>query len=284
LPLVIAMHGAGGSKEGVNGMTCADGDTQSENCLNRVADREGFLVVYPDGTAGGTLIGRTWNAGGGKGGTRCEAACKAGVDDTKYFLDLVADLGKTVSFDRKRLFLTGFSNGASMNHRLACELAGQVAAIAPVGGANQFASSAPCSPSRPVPVLQIHGRQDPCWPYAGGLGMCVESQEESGTYVSVDESITGMGATPGWVQRNGCATDAAAEALPDLVADDTSAIRRAFRGCRDGADVTLVTIEGGGHTWPGGDQYLPQRRIGKVSRDLSASAMVWAFLKAHPLP
>jgi polyhydroxybutyrate depolymerase len=273
LPVVLALHGGGGKKEGMGRITCAGGDTSDPSCLDAVADREGFAVVYPDGTAG--LLGRTWNAGGGTDGWRCVsgAACKDGVDDLAYFDALLDDLEAAVAVDTARIYATGLSNGAAMTHRLACERADRFAAIAPVSGANQFAAAGSCTPSRPVPVLHVHGTDDPCWSYAGGAGACL--QKDGGVYVSVDASMAG------WADRDGCDGGTTEEALPDLADDGTNVTRVSWGGCA--ADVQLLRVDGGGHAWPGGYQYAKVDTVGVVSEDVVASDLIWAFFAAHPM-
>ena len=277
LPVVIAMHGAAGSKEGFNSLTCAGGDATSASCFSQVADKEGYIVVYPDGTRVNaiTAASRTWNSGGAGSprNLRCENACKDGVDDVAYFRALLTEVATITAIDPKRIYLTGFSNGAAMNHRLACEVADRIAAIAPVGGANLFAAAAPCTPSRPTPILDIHGDADPCWPYNGGLGTCAADQANSGSYVSVDESISGTATQPGWVQRLNCGLSPVTTQLGPHPRDTYSA-------CQGGVTVSRVRVLSGGHTWPGGSQYLSSDRIGGVASEFSASQVIFDFFKA----
>ena len=273
-PLVLAFHGGGGRKEGMNSLTCAEGHEASPHCLSAVADQEGFIVAYPDGTSNG-LGFRSWNHGGDHPDLQCPHACAEGVDDMTYFDALLEDLMAIAAVDPARVYATGFSNGAGLAHRLACERAERLAAIAPVGGANQFAAGAPCEPGRPVPVLQIHGREDPCWPYAGGEGTCLSVQE--GAYAGVEASLFGAAGDLGWARRNGCATGVERSELEDPVEDGTRATLTRALDCA--AETALITVEGGGHTWPGGDLYLSERRIGRRSRDFSASAKIWSFFQ-----
>jgi polyhydroxybutyrate depolymerase len=86
------------------------------------------------------------------------------------------------------------------------------------------------------------------------------------------------------VARLSCTSTPTVEDLPDKASDGTSARRETYSGCMGGARVVLVSIEGAGHTWPGGDQYLSAERIGGLTRDFSASDMAWAFFSTHPLP
>lgn len=279
-PLVLAFHGGGGQKEGMNPLTCRDGDLESAACLSQVAEREGFAVAYPDGTDGG-LGFRTWNQGGKRSGLACPYACEQEVDDVAYVRALLDEIARVASVDPKRVYATGFSNGAGMSHRLACELSDRIAAIAPVGGANQFALVEACEPVRPVPVLQIHGTADPCWPYEGGSGDCVASVR--GSYAGVEASTVGTEAEPGWAVRNGCSlADPELLSLPDLDGDGRAPTERRFQQCE--AEVVLLSVDGAGHTWPGGDPYLAERRIGRLSLDFDASERVWTFLRDKRLP
>lgn len=283
LPVIVAMHGAAGSKEGMNSLTCPGGDSSHQSCLSQVSDQAGFIVVYPDGTRINNLTAasRTWNSGGGgPRELRCEHACKDGIDDVGYFGALLSELSAIVPYDEKRLYLTGFSNGAAMSHRLACEVAERITAIAPVGGANLFASASACNPLRATPILHIHGDADPCWPYFGGLGQCAADQMNSGAYVSVDETIVGatlQGGTVqvGWVSRLGCNPAGATTLL-------SSHSRDTYTACRDGATVSRVRVLGGGHTWPGGNQYLASDRIGVVANEFSASQLIVDFFRSIP--
>ena len=279
LPLVIALHGSAGTKEGMNEITCPDKDLTHPACLSQAADRAGFLVVYPDGTRSNKLLpGRSFNqGGGGPRGLRCEFACQDGVDDVAYIGKLLDTLVQVVAYDPKRVFVTGFSNGGGLAHRLACELSPRIAAIAPVGGANQFAGAAPCNPTRAIPILHIHGDEDRCWPFLGGEGTCVEAQAGTGAYVSVAESTVGEAGRPGWVSRLACAATPTMMPLPDLQSDGTSASQLTYSGCRDGVTVSQITVRGAGHTWPGGAQYLSEATIGKTSRDFAASDLILHF-------
>lgn len=273
VPVVVVFHGGGGDKEGALRLTCPEGEEGDDGCLVALADREGFAVVAPEGT--GSLFGmHTWNAGGGVDGWRCVSgkACEDGVDDLAYVDALLDEVEAAVAVDADRVYATGISNGGAMSHRVACERADRFAAVAPVAGANQLAAATGCEPSRPVPVLQIHGTEDPCWAWDGGDAACLQKDDD--VYVSVDESMAG------WATRNGCGGAAGTEALPDAEDDGTTAIRHTWPGCA--ADVELLEVVGGGHTWPRGWSYLSERRIGPTSQDFSVNEEIWAFFAAHP--
>ena len=280
LPIIFALHGGGGRKEGLGPMTCEDGDEDNPSCLAKVADERGFILILPDGTESRLNL-RTWGATEKTAGVACVHACEQDVDDITYFKTLIDHVAKLVPVDPKRVYFTGFSDGAAMSHRIACELADRVSAVAPVGGANMIAATGTCEPSRPIPILQIHGKSDPCWPFEGGAGTC--PGQPDGSYVSAVDSMIGTMDEPGWANRNGCMVDMpGVVSLPDSVSDGTTAEKQTFSGCQ--ADVEFVTVTGAGHTWPGGDQYLDADTIGRVSKDFSASEMVVDFFMAHPIP
>jgi polyhydroxybutyrate depolymerase len=280
LPVIFALHGGGGRKEGFGPMTCADGDEADPSCLAKVANEKGFVLILPDGTESKLNL-RTWGATEKSTDFQCVYACEQNIDDISYFKTLMDHVAKLVPVDPQRVFFTGFSNGGEMSHRVACDLSDRVAAIAAVGGANMIALTGTCAPSRPIPVLQIHGKADPCWKFDGGVGTCPGQPE--GAYGSVVESTIGTVEKPGWAIRNGCMVDMPdVVALPDDVSDGTTAEKQTFAGCQ--ADVQFVTITNGGHTWPGGDQYLDADTVGLVSKDFIASEMIVDFFAAHSLP
>ena len=284
IAVVIVYHGGGGNKDNMRSLTCPGGDLASAQCLDRAALAAGMAVVFPDGTnaRGSKLINRgglrTWNAGGGQDGTICVSgsACTSGVDDIAYTRALLAHLGRQIDVDSRRVFATGFSNGAAMTQRLACEAAETFAAVAAVSGENQFALAG-CAPVARVAVLDIHGTLDKCWPYAGGEGGCIES----GLYVSVAETLAG------WAARNGCNATPSAATLPPRpgIDDGTSVVRFTYANCSAGGDLEHLEVVGGGHYWPDGERYASGRRLGGVmSRQLATGEAIVAFFAAHGRP
>jgi polyhydroxybutyrate depolymerase len=142
LPLVLALHGAGGSGAWM----------EASSGLSRLADRMGFIVAYPSAT--GTPA--RWNIAGASG---------QAPDDVAFVHDLLAALESRTCVDSTRVFATGVSNGGGMVARLGCELSDRLRAIAPVAGG--YSTLPACRPVRPVSVLEIHGTSDHVVPYAG---------------------------------------------------------------------------------------------------------------------
>jgi polyhydroxybutyrate depolymerase len=230
--------------------------------LSRKADAAGFVAVYPDGTGPGASF--TWN-----GGNCCGYALENRVDDVAFIGALLDDLATVLRVDARRVYATGMSNGAVMVYRLAAELSDRIAAVAPVAGTM---GTETCAPRRPVSVLYFHGTEDEFVPFRGGRG----AKSLSGTdFYSVDHSIRA------WVRADGCQEAPATEELPDRAHDGTRVVRRTYGGGRGGAEVVLVMIEGGGHTWPG--RSVPAKVLGRATRNVCANDLMWEFFERHPM-
>jgi polyhydroxybutyrate depolymerase len=216
--------------------------------MSSKADASGFIAVHPEGL--GTP--QSWNAG-----ACCGYATANGVDDMGFVTAMLDQLEGLLCVDTHRVFATGMSNGGFFSHRLACELSTRIAAVAPVAG---VLGEPTCNPTRPVPVMEFHGTLDPLVPYGGDpvLG-----------FPPVPQTFTG------WSTRDGCT------GTPTDTFDDVDSHCSTYSSCSAGAVVTLCTVDGGGHTWPGG---LPVPALGYTTPFLSATDAMWTFFQAHPLP
>jgi len=251
-PVVLVFHGA-----------ATNGRMMVHFCgMNKKADEAGFVAVYPNGTgAAGLLL--IWNAGGFHGPKADQRP-----SDVAFVSALLDDLATGVNVDRKRVFATGMSNGGMMCYRLAAELSDRIAAIAPVGGTMAIQDY---QPGRPVPVIHFHGTADGIVPFAGPS----DGAPKLLTFKSVAETIRRCAAA------NGCPETPVVEDFPDKADDGTRVRKKTYGPGRDGAEVVLVEIEGGGHTWPG--QEPPVRFIGKSTKDISANDLIWEFFQKHPM-
>jgi polyhydroxybutyrate depolymerase len=264
LPVLLAFHGGGGSAQGF----------QKYAGLDAVADREGFVVVYPDGSG---RLGRrllTWNAG-----LCCGPAREQRVDDVGFALRLLADLARDLALDRTRVYATGHSNGAMMAYRLAAEAAERIAAIAPVAGAMQLEGFAP---SRPVPVLHLHSVDDPRALYAGGLGPPFPFSRVRVEHVAVEAALER------WRALAGCAAEprvvTTRRAPPERPDAGHTATLLSFAPCASGAEVRLWKLTGAGHGWPGAAPVLGRRLMGPPTRVIDAAEEVWRFVRAYTRP
>jgi polyhydroxybutyrate depolymerase len=258
--VVVAFHGGGGNAPGF----------QRYAELDRVADRERFLVVYPNGTGVWRDRLLTWNAGD----ACCGFARTNEINDVGFATTLIGDLERRIGIDRQRIYATGHSNGAILAHRLAAERSGIFAAVVAVAGALDLEAFAP---TRAVPVMQIHSVHDRRALYAGGLG-----PPFPGTNVRIQHQPVEAGLNR-WITANGCSTRAdTADMKSDLGQTATLLV---WRGCRDGAQVAHWKLTGSGHGWPGEAPPPGGEAIaGPQTRLIRAADEVWAFASRFRLP
>jgi len=244
--------------------------------MNKLAEAENFVVVYPRGLEGAQVWtplpapGPTYslNAGG-----CCPAACSKGADDvgfTKFLLKEFLPTELDLTFDSSRIYATGMSNGGFMTNRVGCELSDVIAAIAPVSGPLMNTASIawksdpfPCDLKRPVPVLHFHGLADIIVPFHGDRLL---------SFPSVEDSVQG------WRERNGIAEDE--KWVTSYVNGDVTC--EGVGG--EGTNVTLCKIKGGGHSWPGAnDSLCPSSGIFSCTKDIIATEAIWDFFKDKTL-
>jgi polyhydroxybutyrate depolymerase len=184
-----------------------------------IADKNGFIVGYPNG------LGGSWNAGG-----CCRYAVEKNIDEIAFVRQILSDLGTIASLDPKRVYAAGFSNGGMLSYRLACEMSDTFAAIASVSG-DLFYN--PCQPQQSVSVIQVHGLADTIVPYNGGKGTYLPNV----IFPPVEQGITT------WVQLDGCTGSPQVE-KQDIITHTV------YSSCNAGAAVELYAIEVGRHEWP----------------------------------
>ncbi len=227
--------------------------------FNEVADQNGFIVVYPNGTSRlSNDILLTWN-----GGTCCGFAQEKNVDDVGFVRAILTDLQSLATIDAKRIYATGMSNGGILSQRLACEAADVFAAVAPVSGTLNFS---PCKPSQPISVIEFHGTGDQHIPYDGGAG---PQSLVNVDFASVQDSV-GF-----WTSFNGCNSQPQTDSFNDIQ-------HEVWTGCAGSTSVELYRIIGGGHAWPGGQGGWAGSD--QPTQTISASQLIWEFFAAHPKP
>lgn len=242
--LVINLHGAG-----MNGPQQA-----ALTGYDAVADAHGFVVAYPDG------IDASWADGRG-----ASVPDRQGVDDVGFLAALIDRLSRDYAIPPGRVFVTGMSAGAFMANRLACERADLVSAVAPVAGT--LGAGLSCTPSRPVSIMAVHGTADPVVPFGGGdmVGRGGPSQ-----------IVSAPALAERWREMNRC---------PGPLVDDPASggdiEQMTAAGCADATEVVLVTINGGGHTWPAGRFALPAAVVGPTSYAVDASGASGQFFAAQ---
>jgi polyhydroxybutyrate depolymerase len=226
----------------------SNGEQQNQlSGMDAKADAAGFIAVHPEGLG----LEQSWNAG-----DCCGFAHEADVDDIGFVSTMLDALEERLCIDPHRVFVTGMSNGAFFAERVGCELPFRVAAIAPVAGVRVAPD---CAPLRAVPVMAFHGTLDPLVPYEGDA--------QIGLLSAPDDFVQ-------WAARDTCR-----DSLEETY-DDHDSHCESFEECRRGAEVTLCTIRGGGHTWPGGE---PLPSLGYTTPYLSATDTMWTFFSGHAL-
>jgi polyhydroxybutyrate depolymerase len=251
--LILVFHGRGGDGAGMERLTG----------FSALADRNEFVVAYPDG------FGRSWNDGRASAGS---SAQRGDIDDVAFIATLIDTLMAQLRLDPRRIFATGLSNGAAFSHYLAANLAPRIAAVASVAGGLAWPFAHRFAPTAPVSVLVMHGTADPLVPYNGGAVAGGHLGREMGAEATARA----------WEEADGIRADAATGDLPDTDPADGCRTRwRRWSGGRKRTEVWLYTLEGGGHTWPGGPQYLPRRLVGRVCRDFDATFAIWDFFSRH---
>ena len=241
-PVVLIFHGFGLSGEEMVRITG----------FNEQANATGFVAVYPNGSGSRPA----WN-----GGDCCGEAAANQIDDVGFVRTLIDDLSTLINIDHKRVYATGFSNGAIMSYRLACDLSDQIAAIAPVAATQAVQD---CQPERSVSIQHFHGTNDQLNPYNGGYG-----PGGGVDFASVEDTILF------WIEQNGCPSQSQVSESGSIVIDR-------YTSCDQGAEVELYTIVGGEHAWPGGESVEPE--IGEPTSEISATLLMWDFFFAHPMP
>jgi len=253
VPLVIVLHGGGGTSRAMQKLT--------NYGFEPPADRDNFIVVYPNG------IGRMWNDGR-------KMPRRSNADDVGFITALIDQLAKKYKIDKKRVYCTGASNGAKMSYRLACERTDKFAAIAAVISPMTVGQASGPKPSGPISVLIMNGTGDPLAPYNGGDMSLMGKKGKLGTVISTVDTVKY------WVKNNRCSSRPRKTTLQDKYpGDGTRVYREVYGRGKNGTEVVLYRIEGGGHTWPRGPQYLREKHIGKVCKDIDGCEVIWEFFK-----
>ncbi len=203
VPLVLVFHGYGGQGK----------DLAKSSGLNQIADRENFIVVYPDG------LNKRWSVGG--------------TEDVAFTNSLIQQFQQRYKIDSRRIYATGISNGGFLVQRLACESSNQITAFASVVATLPHGLQSQCRSNRPVSMLMINGTDDRKVPWKGG-------SLAYGQILSVPSSIDF------WRQRSQCPSSAKVRSLNSRVQIDQ------YTNCKNDSEIELVTLKGAGHVYPRG--------------------------------
>lgn len=243
-PLVITLH---------TSMSWAS-SAMAISQWNSVADENGFIVVYPEGTGFGP---KSWEMAGSETPSR--------MPDVIFISALIDKLETSYNIDKTRIYANGMSNGGGMSFVLSCTLSDRIAAVGLVSAGLDPGWSW-CPDHRPAGVIAFHGTADPVCPYQGGY-----SKLAGGTFPSIPDFMEK------WSRRNQCGPNP----VESTVAADV--MRLQYTNCAGGADVALYVIKGEGHQWPGGKRVAAEWMIGPYSRSIDATRQMWTFFREHQL-
>ena len=246
MPVVIVLHGGAGNALEAEGMTG----------MSSKADKEEFIAVYPQGSSKLKSKALTWNSG-----NCCGYALEKKIDDIGFMRALIEKHKKDSRVDGKRIYVTGISDGGMLTYMIGCELADEVAAIAPVAGALNYEN---CSPGKPLPIVIFHSTDDEHVLYGGGKPIqAIDPTPRTDASVAYAFSF--------WSSNNGCIGEPSIERMGNV------SIKR-YDDCT-GAPVVLYSLDGGGHAWPGGKNpgFLKSENTGEIS----ATDIMWEFFKSQ---
>ncbi len=242
-PVLFVYHGAEQTPEQIRALAAVE----------QFADPQGYITVYPEGVQLGWAVGSTTGPD------------LAGVDDVRFTRAMLVVLSASLNIDPARIFATGFSNGAMFTHKLACDGADVISAIASVGATMLENVADTCAPVRSISTLFLHGTEDVSFPWDGRVGGPLF------VLMGAEETL----AT--WAAISACDPVPSVEPLPDIAADATTVERQEFSGCSGGAKLSFYVINGGGHTWPGSANPLPASAFGRTTQDIVASQEIIQF-------
>jgi len=263
LPLVFLLHGHGGS---ASQMTGQSGNVAPHKIWLEIADREKLIIAIPHGAL---------SPDGNMGWNDCRADAQSNpkTDDVKFLRELIPAIAKSHAVDRHRIFASGISNGGNMALRLALELSDQIAAAAVVASAMPGVNECG-TPAHPVSILFMNGTADPVLPYDGGE--VAKAWGKRGSVISIDASVRY------WIRHNQTKTEPEAVKFPQRGPGRGSVTRYLYSGGREGTEVVLYKVEGGGHTEPSiREQYTGpfENVIGAQNSDIEMADEVWGFFK-----
>lgn len=261
-PVVIVLHGMGGTPEAL----------ALETGMVPKSDAEGFIAVFPAATrpdmSKPPKFGSNnpaWNDGSGR-----FHAGEQKVDDVAFIAALLDHLESGHAVDTRRVYVTGFSNGASMTFRVGLELSERLAAIAPVSGALWITEP---KVEQPVSLLYLTGTSDPINPMDGGAPKMASGsgfkEAPDKAKPPVRDSVTA------WARMLGCQMEPQTSSAPGVTTER-------YVGGRGGSEVLFMMIADQGHVWPGAKSPLPEFIVGKATQNLNATDAVWDFFKGHP--
>ena len=256
-PLIIALHDDGSSARNLVRI--------SQGRLNKLAEENGFMVVYPEG------LRKNWTFS-------TSATSSPGVADSEgdvgFIKKLIESLRQEAAIDDRRIYVVGMGSGGALAYQLACEVPEMFRAIGVVASSMPAQNMQFCEGASGTSLVVINGTENPVISYGGG-----EAELMNGAMLNVLSTEETMAL---WLKKNGCLYHAKENLLPDVDSrDNTSISKHLYVGCESDVQVVLYKVGGGGHTWPGGRQYAKEDRVGRTSRDMDAGKEILTFFNQY---
>ena len=242
-PILFVFHGFGSSNDFI----------MSYSGFNLIAEQENFIVVYPKGSDFWGIP--HWNVGGW--------TINSTTDDVSFVNFLINLISDEYNTDQNRLYATGMSNGGFFSFLLACQMSDKFAAIASVTGSMTPETFYNCNPQKEVPILQIHGTEDPLVTYGGGI--------DTGNFLNQDWSLGIQEVLEYWVDNNYCSASPTTFLLDDSNPNDNFSIeRKIYQDGYKGSVVDHYKVHGGEHNWFN-------------NQDINSSELIWEFFSRHDI-
>jgi len=257
VPLLFCIHGGGGTAKGMISLTYGR--------FNELADNDGFIVIYPN------AVDKNWNDGRGD---KNAVSTYENINDVGFITAIIDTLRIKYKIDNAKIFACGISNGGFMSCRLACDKSDVFAGVGIISATIGVDYFPKCKPIQPIKVIIMNGTEDPLVPYKGGDVMVFNKSR--GKCISTDSLIFF------WKKNNGCSGNPVKTILPNLdISDGSSVEKYSYPDCKNGSTLVLFKIIGGGHSWPGGKQYLGKKIIGNTCRDINTCDEIWKFFNGN---
>lgn len=260
-PVVLVFHGIGMTGQMMVPVTG----------FNGLSDRNNFVVVYGDG------VGHRWQDGR-----------RGNADDIAYVSAILTKLPTMVNVDSRRVYAAGLSNGGFFTQLLSCALSDKIAAAGVVASTMMDNAGSQCTSARPVPIAFFLGTEDPLIPWGDGRVKDIGKLGEAlglGSLGSIDSGLARYGGLLNvkemldfWIGHNHCSAQPRTTYEADIDPSDGTKVRKETYGSGSN-EVILYAIEGGGHTWPGCLAF--PKMTGRITRDIVASDLLWAFFSSH---
>ena len=244
-PLVVAIHGYTSSAKTLMGYSG----------INQIADKEGFLVAYPQGTKD-SRDNNFFNVG-------YEFHSDSKVNDVNFIREIVLNLTKDYKLNSKRVFATGMSNGGDMSYLLACTSSDLFTAVAPVAGVMMKNTLENCNPEKKIPIFEIHGTKDSISKFEGDMN----NEDKWGAYYDLPSTIEF------WVNKHALSEKETIQLENKNTEDGTTITFERYWSDESQREVWFYIVNDGNHTWPGMTGLFSRT----ANQDINSAEEIWKF-------